>query len=141
MSPKAAAAFARRTLAEGIRSRNPYLVHTILVGYDKEEGPYLTFMDYMGKFRKNSSVKIGKICSSILGSQFEAPYLLHGYGGYFCYSILDRLYRPDLNKEEAIDLLKKCLSEIRKRFIINLPNFQVIIIDKEGYHQLENITV
>lgn len=93
MSPKAAAAFTRKTIADGLRTsvsafwcasfpssewnsgfQEPYFVHLIIGGYDTHSGPYLTYMDY-------------------LGTQFEGPYLMHGYGGYFCYAILDRVYR------------------------------------------------
>lgn len=42
LSPQAAAAFTRRTLAESIRSRKPYIVQILLGGVDKATGkPHL----------------------------------------------------------------------------------------------------
>ncbi|CAG14114.1 unnamed protein product, partial [Tetraodon nigroviridis] len=55
-------------------------------------------------------------------------------------SILDGHYRPDLTREEAVDLLKMCVEELGKRFILNLPSFTVRLIDKEGIRELEKIT-
>lgn len=37
-----------------------------------------------------------------------------------------------LSLEEGLDLVKKCLGQTKKRFIANLPNFSVLVIDKNG---------
>ena len=47
----------------------------------------------------------------------------------------------DMNEQEAYDLMKSCVKEVQKRLIINLPNFQVQTISKEGIKNLEDITV
>lgn len=41
---------------------------------------------------------------------------------------------------EAYDVLKKCVSEIHKRLIVNLPNFKVQVIDKDGIRDLEPLS-
>jgi 20S proteasome subunit beta 4 len=46
-----------------------------------------------------------------------------------------------MSREEAYQLMKDCVAEIHKRLIINLPNFQVQLIDKNGIKRLEDITV
>ena len=48
---------------------------------------------------------------------------------------------PDMTREEAYELMKDCVAEIHKRLIINLPNFQVQIIDKDGIKKLDDITI
>jgi len=118
MSPKAASSFTRKTIADSLRSSEPYYVHLVIGGYDQHSGPYLTYMDY-------------------LGTQFEGPYLMHGYGGYFCYSILDRVYRENFTVEEAVDALKLCLREVKHRFAIDLPTFQAVCIDKDGLRKID----
>ena len=65
--------------------------------------------------------------------------ITHGYGGMFSIGIMDRYYRPDLTEEEAYDIKKKCVAEIQKRLIINLPNFQVKVLDKNGIHAMDVI--
>uniref|UniRef100_A0A3Q3JDG8 Proteasome subunit beta n=1 Tax=Monopterus albus TaxID=43700 RepID=A0A3Q3JDG8_MONAL len=45
----------------------------------------------------------------------------------------------DLTRDDAVDLLKKCIEELNKRFILNLPSFTVRLIDKEGIHDLEKL--
>ncbi|CAG5097329.1 Similar to PSMB2: Proteasome subunit beta type-2 (Bos taurus) [Cotesia congregata] len=106
LSPKAAATFTRRKLADYLRSRTPYFVNLLMAGYDSETGPELYFIDY-------------------LASCVKAPFACHGY---------------DMNEHEAYDLLKKCVTEVHKRLIVNLPNFKVQKITKEGVIDLPSIT-
>ena len=46
-----------------------------------------------------------------------------------------------MTKEEAYKLLQACVTEIHKRLIINLPNFQVQLIDESGIQSMDDITV
>ncbi|GAB1864776.1 Proteasome subunit beta [Camponotus japonicus] len=121
LCPKAAACFTRRNLADYLRSRTPYFVNMLLAGYDDDTGPELYFIDYLA-----SCVKV--------------PYATHGYGGMFSMSVLDRYYKYDSTEEEAYTLLKKCVREIQKRLIVNLPNFKVQKIFKNGIKDMQPIT-
>lgn len=88
-------------------------------GYDEKlEVPYLCYIDY-------------------LAAQFETPFVMHGHGGRFCYSIMDRFYKPDMTNEEVVGLVKKCISELKTRFILNYEEFMVIQIDKDGVKELD----
>jgi len=122
LSPSAAACFTRKTMADALRTREPYFVHLMIGGWDKHEGTYLTYVDY-------------------LATQYDAPYMLHGYGGMMSYSILDRIYRDDFTKDEALDAMKKCFAELKKRFIVNLPSFSVYFIDKNGVSERMHVTI
>eukprot|EP00088_Acartia_fossae_P070470 TRINITY_DN9451_c0_g1_i1.p1 TRINITY_DN9451_c0_g1~~TRINITY_DN9451_c0_g1_i1.p1 ORF type:complete len:207 (-),score=51.10 TRINITY_DN9451_c0_g1_i1:497-1117(-) len=122
LSPAAAASFTRRNLAGYLRSRTPYHVNLLVAGYDDESGkPELYYMDY-------------------LASMAKLPYASHGYGGSFTTSILDRHFRPDMTRAQAYALMIECVKEVQKRLIINLPNFSVTVIDKEGIVDMEPIT-
>jgi len=46
----------------------------------------------------------------------------------------------DANYQEAYDLLKKCILEVQKRCIINMPKFKVKISCAGGVQELPNIT-
>merc|ERR1719481_578873 len=123
LSPSAAANFTRRNLADYLRSRTPYSVNPLIAGYDKEsEGCALYVLDY-------------------LASMVKAPYAAHGYGGFFTTALLDRHFRKDLTREEAYELMKDCVREIQKRLVINLPNFEVRIVDKNGVSNMPDISV
>ncbi|CAH1102608.1 unnamed protein product [Psylliodes chrysocephalus] len=121
LSPAEAAAFTRRNLADTLRSRSPYHVNLLLAGYDAKDGPQLYYMDYLASIAK-------------------VDYAAHGYGGFFSLSIMDRNYLKNLSKQQGYELLKKCVKEVQKRLIINLPNFKVQCIDKDGIQDMPNIT-
>ncbi|KAJ8940126.1 hypothetical protein NQ314_010835 [Rhamnusium bicolor] len=88
LSPKEAANFTRRNLADTLSSRSPYHVNLLLAGYDNKDGPQLYYLDY-------------------LASAASVDYAAHGYGGYFSLSIMDRNYVKSLNKDQGYELLKK----------------------------------
>ncbi|KAJ3649945.1 hypothetical protein Zmor_021659 [Zophobas morio] len=122
LSPKEASHFTRRILADNLRTRTPYHVNLLLAGYDNQDGPQLYYMDY-------------------LASVASVDYAAHGYGGYFSLSIMDRHYLPTMTREQGYDLLKKCVKEVHKRLIVNLPNFKVQVVDKDGVHDMPTITI
>ncbi|XP_005176311.1 probable proteasome subunit beta type-2 [Musca domestica] len=121
LSPKCAAHFTRKNLADYLRSRTPYQVNLFVAGYDPKEGPELHYIDYLANAK---SVK----------------YAGQGYGGMFCASIFDRYHYDNITQEEAYDVLKKCVVEIQKRLVINLPKFNVAVVDKNGIKDLPQIT-
>jgi len=122
LSPSGAANFTRRNLADYLRSRTPFNVNLLIAGYDKEsDGCELYVLDY-------------------LASMVKAPYAAHGYGGFFTTALLDRHFRKDMNRDEAYDLMKECVKEIQKRLVINLPNFEVRIVDKNGVSNMPDIS-
>lgn len=50
------------------------------------------------------------------------------------------LFVTDVSKEEAYEIMKKCVREIHKRLVVNLPNFKVQLVDKNGIQDLPPIT-
>lgn len=121
LSPKAAAHFTRHNLADYLRSQTPYQVNMLLGGYNKDNGGELFYMDYLASFQE---VKFGA----------------HGYGGLVSWSILDRYAKRKMTVDEAYDVLKLCVAEVQRRLIINLPNFSVMVVDKDGGRELKPIT-
>ncbi|KAI9148568.1 Proteasome subunit beta type-4 [Blastocladiella emersonii ATCC 22665] len=107
------ASFTRRALADSLRSRGAYQTNLLIAGWDPKDGPRLYWIDY-------------------LSSGLSVPFACQGYGGYFCYSTMDRYYHSDMTKDEAVALIKKCIAELKTRFVANLPNWQIKIIDKDG---------
>ncbi|XP_046858317.1 proteasome subunit beta type-2-like [Xenia sp. Carnegie-2017] len=118
LSPHAAANFTRKELADYLRSRTPYQVNILFAGYDKQKGPELYFMDY-------------------LASQQKVPFAAHGYGAFFTLGILDRYYESDMSVNEAKSVIDRCIAEVQKRFLINMPKFIIRYVDKDGIHTCE----
>jgi len=122
LSPSAAANFTRRNLADYLRSKTPYTVNLLIAGFDIETNKsQLYFMDY-------------------LASMINAPYAAHGYGGFFTTSIMDQHYKPDMTRQQAYNLMMECVKEVQKRLVLNLPNFAITVVDKDGVHKMDPIT-
>ncbi|CAK9297210.1 unnamed protein product [Gordionus sp. m RMFG-2023] len=121
VDPFKVAHFARRTLADALRSSSPYYVNSIIAGFDPQTNQScLFFLDY-------------------LASLIPIPFGAQGYGAFFANSILDRHFNKDLNEDDAYLLLTKAIDEIQKRLLVNLPAFKVKIIDKNGQRNLKDI--
>jgi len=116
LTTKAAANFTRNELAEALR-RNPYQVNLLIGGYDNNKGPSLYFMDY-------------------LASMHPMPFGVHGYGGYFTYSIMDRYYKKDMDLKEGLKVIQLCINEMKTRFVLNISKFRIKIADKNGVREI-----
>lgn len=119
MRPKSAASWIRKELAESLRSRNAYQVNLLLGGFDLPSSePALYWIDY-------------------LGTLATVPFAAHGYGAFFAMSTLDRYHRPDMSLEEGLDLLRRCINELKQRFIVDLGTFTVRVVDRQGARTVE----
>ena len=107
------AQFIRSEMAVALR-KAPYQTNVLIGGYDLiERQAKLYWMDYLGTLQQ---VQKGA----------------HGYAGYFVNSVLDNNFKSDMNLEEGIAAMKKCIVELRTRFIINQPNFIAKIVTADG---------
>ncbi|GAB2294814.1 Proteasome subunit beta type-2-A [Dionaea muscipula] len=112
LTTAATANFTRGELATALR-KNPYFVNILLAGFDKDIGPSLYFIDYIATLHKVDKAAFG-------------------YGAYFALSLMDRHYHSGMSLEEAINLVDKCIVEIRSRLVVAPPNFVIKIVDKDG---------
>ena len=108
--------FTRTKLAESVR-KSPFQVNSLICGFDEMKGAQIYWMDY-------------------LGTMGDVNYGSHGYAGYFVYSILSNFYRPDLKLDEAIDISKHCIAELRTRFLISQDHFVLKVIDRNGVRNI-----
>ncbi|KAJ1967887.1 Proteasome subunit beta type-2, partial [Dimargaris verticillata] len=95
----------------------PYQVNMLVGGYDAKAGSSLYWIDYLGAMTK-------------------IPYAAHGYAAFYCMSVFDRYYDEDLTLDDAKDIIRKCLGEIERRFIINLSSFSIKLINKDGISEI-----
>lgn len=110
-------------LAQDIRSNHPYAVFPMLGGYDfNAKKGRLFWLDY-------------------LGTGAEVTYGAHGYGESFAIGFLDRYHKADLPKELAIELVKGALDAIQTRLIVGQNKFQMLLMDKDGLHNLPDHVV
>merc|ERR1719468_300027 len=111
MSVKGATNFTRNELAHALR-KGPYQVDMLIGGVD-EDGPQLYFMDYLA-----SCEKVNK------GA--------HGYGAMFTFGLMDRYYKENMSLDEAKDLIRKCITELETRFVMQLGKYKCKVVDKDG---------
>eukprot|EP00415_Alexandrium_ostenfeldii_P000614 UN0614 len=114
LSTKAAANFTRNELAYSLR-KGPYQADLLIAVID-DDGPALYFLDYLA-----SMEKVNKAAQ--------------GYGAFFTLGLMDRYYKPDLTLEEAKEVIRKCIKEMETRFVINLGNYKVKVVDKAGVRE------
>ncbi|KAJ9105561.1 hypothetical protein QFC19_003543 [Naganishia cerealis] len=115
--PAPASAFIRKELANSIRSRSPYAVNLLLGGYDKV----------------HSEAHLYSI--DLYGTKAILPYAAQGLGIYVALSTMDKYWYPDITRDEAVELLKKCVAEVKLRLAYQFT-FNAIVIDKEGVKNL-----
>ena len=111
------ATYIRKELAEGIRS-SPHQCNCLVAGFDSD-GPKLYWLDYLGSYAKLLKAA-------------------HGYGAYFLYGLMDNFYKKDLNLNEGEDIIKKCINELKTRFSINMVNFDVFKVTKDGVEDISD---
>lgn len=129
LSTHAQAHFCRNELARAIR-QGPYQVNALLGGYDPEPASEAT----------EDSKEEGTGSSSLyyldyFGTLHKLKYGCQGYADYFCLGIMDRDYKAnvaDMTKQDAIDLVYKCIKEMKVRFLLNQSNFIIKCIDSNG---------
>lgn len=116
LAPGPASAYIRKILAEAIRSRRPYAVNVLLGGFDKiQDESHLYWMDPYG-------------------TKVKVPYTAGGLGIYVALSTMDKYWYPDITREEAGHLLKRCIDEVKLRLAYQF-SFNAVEIDKEGVRE------
>ncbi|CAH2049882.1 unnamed protein product, partial [Iphiclides podalirius] len=121
LSTAAVEHFARGTMMDALHRGTPNMLNVLIAGYDVDNGGQLYTMDF-------------------LGSTMLVPYASHGIGGYLGLGIIQYFYKPTLTEEEVYEVLKLCVREIHKRLFMNLANFEVKIVSKEGIGHLPSIS-
>lgn len=99
-------------LATALR-KGPYQTNLLLAGYDEHTGPELYFFDYLAAFSK-------------------VTFAAQGYAANFVLSVFDREWKQGLSLDQGLDVVRKCLHELRTRFLISQPVFVVKVVDASG---------
>lgn len=99
-------------LAKALR-RGPYQTNLLLAGYDADSKITLYHMDYLAAL---SNVNFGA----------------HGYAANFILSVFDRDWKPNMTLEEGMELVRKCIHELKTRYLISQPIFTIKVVDKNG---------
>ena len=117
LSTHAAANYMRGEKSANLR-RGLAAVDMLLGGWDEGEGPSLYFIDYLASMQKLDK-----------GA--------HGYAGFFCNSLLDAHWKPGMSLAEGLALMQLCRDELKTRFMINMPNWMVKVVDANGTRVVE----
>lgn len=115
--PKYIANVTRNILFSG---RSFFLSMMIIGGYSVEE-------------------KKGKLYGvDLLGTLFEEEsFISFGSGSPFSLGVLEADWKPNMSKEEGIELIKTAISSSRERDAASGYKIQICTIDKEGYKQIQ----
>ena len=125
LSTHAAASWIRRELATAIR-KGPYQVSLLIAGVD---------MPGDGEVKAGADASVATpslYWTDYIGNSRKVTYGAHGYCAYFIMSTFDRYYREGLSVMDALDICKKCIAEIKERFIMDCGSYTVKLVDKDG---------
>ena len=112
MSTKAVANLTRKELATALR-KSPYHTNLPIAGWDEHCGPSLYWCDYLATMHSQN----------IAGN---------GYGSSFVLSLFDKMWKKDLSQEDALEMMKKGVKEVKARLVTAPPKYIVKVIDKDG---------
>jgi len=112
LTAHAAANFIRGHKSDNLR-KGMTVVDILLGGFDEGVGPSLYFIDYLASMQRLDKAA-------------------HGYAGFFVNSLLDAHWKPNMTEAEGLALLDMCIAEIKKRFMMSMPNYLIKIVDKDG---------
>lgn len=99
-------------MAEALRKKS-FQTNLLLAGYDEFAGPSLYFFDYLAAFSK-------------------VNFAAQGHAANFILSTFDREWKEGLSVDDGMNVIKKCLHELRTRFLISQPVFVIKIVDASG---------
>lgn len=112
------ASFTRHMVADSLRSRNPYQVGSIIAGVD-DGVPSLYLIESLGGMERVSKAVLG-------------------YASHFLYGLMDSCHKKDFSLEDGKDCIKKCIQELKVRFLMNIQDFDVFVISKNGIVDISN---
>jgi proteasome beta subunit len=82
---------------------------------------------------------IGKLYGiDLLGTLFEEDkFISFGSGSPFSLGVLESDWKPNMSKDEAIELIKTAITSSKERDAASGFKIQICIIDNEGYKQIQ----
>ena len=89
----------------------------VLIGGVDETGPHVFSLDPFGSLTEEKSVSTGS-------------------GSPIAYGVLEDKYREDMSVAELLPIIVKAVNSAMKRDAASGNNYNIIIIDKEGYREL-----
>jgi 20S proteasome subunit beta 4 len=95
----------------------PFNTNLLLAGYDEGKGASLFWFDYLGTMHKMN------LCGT-------------GYGSYFALALFDKMWHPALTQDEAFEMMKLGVAEVRKRLVVAPERFRVKVVTSEGIKDL-----
>jgi 20S proteasome subunit beta 4 len=116
LSTHSIANFLKKELSESFR-KSGLNINLIIAGYDDLIGTSLYYLDYTGNLQRMNNC-------------------IQGYAALFISSTLERNYSNKMDLKDAIILIVKCLTVLKKRFIMYHSGFVFKIIDKNGSRPL-----
>jgi proteasome beta subunit len=93
------------------------LATQVLVGGIDETGPHVFNLDPFGSLTEEKSVSTGS-------------------GSPIAYGILEEKLREDMTVEEALPIVMKAVNAAMKRDVASGNSYNVTVIDKNGYREL-----
>ena len=112
----ACANFIREGIWESIRD-HPIKVKVCYAGVDEDGTPSLYTVDEYGCLMK-------------------PDHIAQNYAMYFSLAVFDKYWNPDLDRDGIIDLVKKTITVLNRRFMLQQHRFLIKIATKDGIERI-----
>lgn len=63
-----------------------------------------------------------------LGTMGEDNFCVQGYSMYFLLSVMSEYWKPDMTKQDAMDLIRHCIDALGRRFLLQPTKFTASFI-------------
>lgn len=67
-----------------------------------------------------------------LASANSVEYSAQGYCSYMAPAVLDKYWKPDMNLQEAMDVMNKVIDQLKMRLTFAQPKFLIKVLTKDG---------
>lgn len=65
------------------------------------------------------------------GASWRADYVAMGYGQYFLYGVLDKMWRRNMEMEEGLNIVRKCCGVLKERMMGSGSRYDCVVVMKD----------
>ncbi|OQS53629.1 PRE1 [Ecytonucleospora hepatopenaei] len=69
----------------------------------------------------------------------KSNFIATNYGMYFLYGIADTYYTYDMNHDQAVDLINRCIKALKEKMVLDASKWRMDVLDKNNEQEIQYI--